>query len=173
MTAQEAGLCKTAMDDNVDQLIFCAYLAGVSTATLLEGVEQVRAVALQRLTECEPKTSIRALDNDPAMVEPEAAQEGDCNAFEFVMHESHHSVTTHPTITLTLQGCLPDVHTFMGLMARAVKETPPRQPMLDLLRGTKGHPLHILCQIAESSDEQPTEEPHFDVMAPKAKTQVH
>jgi hypothetical protein len=41
----------------------------------------------------------------------------------------------------------------MKLMSRAVKENPPRQPMLDLLRGTKGQPLHILCQLSEESSD--------------------
>ena len=150
-------LCATIMNDNVDQLIHCAQLAGVSTSTLLEGVEQIRAVALQQLTHCSPKTSVQVISDDPTLEAAHSVPDTHCIASEFVMVDSYDD-GTNPTITLTLEGGMPDIRTFMQLMGRAVKEVPPRQPMLDLLRGTKGKPLHILCQIHEEEPETTPED---------------
>lgn len=172
MTALVAGPCKVIkMDDNVDQLIHCAYLAGVSTGTLLEGVEQVRAVALQRLSRCEPRTSVRVAHSEGAMEDANAVDDTECVASEFVMVAEAADITAYPTVALTLTGGMPEIHTFMQLISQAVKESPPRQPMLDLLRGTKGQPLHILCQIEDPAREgAPAAK---EARRPKRSTKLH
>lgn len=126
------------MNDNVDQLIDCAQLAGVSPTTLLEGAEQIRAVARRRLAKCEPKTSIRIVNDDTHFD----------SGVEFSMLEpGTQELGPRPTVTLTLEGEERDIESCLQAISRAVKNAQPLQPMLDLLRGAKGQPLHILCLL--------------------------
>ena len=136
MRLQRLSLPRFQMNDTVDQLIDCAQLAGVSPSTLLEGAEQIRAVARRRLAKCEPKTSILIVNNETHFD----------SGVEFSMVQPGvNDLGPRPTVSLTLEGEAQDIESCLQAIARAVKDTQPTQPMLDLLRGAKGQPLHILC----------------------------
>lgn len=139
MRLQRLSLPRFQMNDTVDQLIDCAQLAGVSASTLLEGAEQIRAVARRRLSKCEPKTSILIVNNETHFD----------SGVEFSLIEAGlNELGPRPTVTLTLEGEEQDIESCLQAISRAVKDAQPTQPMLDLLRGAKGQPLHILCILA-------------------------
>lgn len=127
------------MNDTVDQLIDCAQMAGVSPATLLAGAEQIRAVARRRLSDCDPKTAILKVSK-----ELETAASAEFSLTTPMPNETGE----RPAVSLTLDGAEEDIQSCLQAIARAVKDEQPTQPMLDLLRGTKGQPVHILCILS-------------------------
>ena len=158
------------MNDNVDQLISCARLAGVSPSILIDGAEQIRAVARRRLAECDPKTSITVLNDNPEHHPPSVVPDAECESAEFVLNDYQgKNVGNRPTVTLTLEGTMTDIQMFMQAIGRAVKDNHPLQPMLDLLRGAKGKPLHIVCQLAQPNKTSSMSE-QDPLVSPGAKT---
>ena len=138
------------MNDTVDQLIDCAQMAGVAPETLLAGAEQIRAVARRRLSNCDLKTAIVKINNE---------MENTASAEFSLTTPLTSEIGPRPVVTLTLDGEDEDIKSCLQAIARAVSDKQPTQPMLDLLRGTKGQPVHILCILAgEKASASPSQD---------------